>query len=57
LIEESSDDLNCVRNSQLRKRPGDIPEFLERIEYAKECQKKKIFKQSFELIFGRTNGC
>lgn len=52
IIADPEEDLIRIRNEALRKRPGDLPEFLEQIEAAKSRQKKKLFANSFKLLFG-----
>lgn len=57
LVNNPATDLEKIRDNQVRKRAGDIPEFLDRIEYAKRCGKRKILEQSIQLVFGRSDGC
>ncbi|MCB1107133.1 MAG: hypothetical protein KDK76_03455 [Chlamydiia bacterium] len=45
-----------LRLDQLTKRPGDIPEFLERVEEGKKKTKKRLFDNSLKLFFGHVNG-
>ena len=40
------------RRQELMKRPGDLPEFLEKVEASRQRQKKKLFNNSFKLLFG-----
>ena len=42
-----------ARSEQLLKRPGDIPEFLRRIEEGKRNYKRRLFDNSLKLIFGK----
>ena len=52
ILEDNKADMAKVRDAQLRRRPGDLPEFLERINEAKKNQKQKVFENSFKLLFG-----
>jgi len=56
IIFDTNEDLKRVRYEQLIKRPGDIPEFLERVEEAKKVQKKRLFDNSLKLLFGKVDG-
>ncbi len=51
IIRDPIDDLRCIRQEEYRKRAGDIPEFLECIDEAKEYERKKLFGQSLKLLF------
>jgi len=53
IIFDGKGELEKVRYAQLVKRPGDTPEFLERVEEAKKVQKKRLFDNSFKLLFGK----
>lgn len=48
-------DLLRIRQDELMRRPGDCPEFLERVCAAGRCRKKKLFEQSLKLIAGNIN--
>lgn len=56
IIFDAKGDLERVRHAQLVKRPGDIPEFLERVEEAKKVQKQRLFDNSLKLLFGKVDG-
>ncbi len=51
IIKDPVEDLRCIRQEEYRKRPGDIPEFLECIDEAKNNERKKLFGQSLKLLF------
>lgn len=51
IIKDPIDDLRCIREEEYSKRAGDIPEFLECIDQAKEYDRKKLFGQSLKLLF------
>ncbi|PCI77654.1 hypothetical protein COB21_02750 [Candidatus Aerophobetes bacterium] len=52
VILDPEDKLVEFRRKELMKRPGDLPEFLEKIEASKERKKKMLFNNSFKLLFG-----
>jgi general secretion pathway protein D len=45
-----------LRTDALMKRPGDVPEFLERIQKAKKHAKQRLFDNSLKLLFGNVDG-
>lgn len=51
IIYDPIEDLRALRQEEYQKRAGDIPEFLEHIDEAKEAARKKLFKQSLKLLF------
>lgn len=51
IVRDPIDDLRKIRQDEYRKRAGDIPEFLERIDEAKQKERRKLFRQSFKLLF------
>lgn len=51
IIRHPVDDLRRVRQSEYMKRAGDIPEFLERIDAAKNAQRKRLFDNSLKMLF------
>lgn len=52
VIDDDDGDMKHLRYEMLMKRPGDLPEFLERIQEAKSRKKQKLFTQSYKLLFG-----
>jgi general secretion pathway protein D len=52
VIHNVKQDLDRFRDELLAKRPGDVPEFLERVLEAQQKERQKLFAQSFQLIFG-----
>ncbi|MEM7174400.1 MAG: hypothetical protein AAF443_00520 [Chlamydiota bacterium] len=52
IIFDIDENLEQARCEQLIKRPGDLPEFLERIEEGKRMYKRRLFDNSLKLIFG-----
>ncbi len=53
IIKNPIEDLICIRQEEYQKRPGDIPEFLECIDQAKEYERKKLFRQSMKMLFDK----
>ena len=51
IIKDPVDDLRCIRQEEYQKRAGDIPEFLQCIDDAKDHERKKMFRQSLKLLF------
>lgn len=54
IILDPKEELDRIRSDELKKRAGDIPEFLERVNEAREKERCKWFSQSLKLFFG---GC
>ncbi|HSX04304.1 MAG TPA: hypothetical protein VLG76_06205 [Rhabdochlamydiaceae bacterium] len=52
IILDPKDQLVQVRREQLRKRPGDVPEFMRCYMEAREKEKKRYFAQSLKVLFG-----
>jgi general secretion pathway protein D len=52
VIHDVKKDLEKMRLELLSKRPGDVPEFCDKLFEAQTKQKKKLFAQSFKLFFG-----
>eukprot|EP01136_Pigoraptor_vietnamica_P032238 Opistho-1_new@93849 len=50
IILEPKQELLTLRREELTKRPGDIPEFLERLVEARREEKQKLFAQSLKLL-------
>jgi len=51
IIRNPIDDLRRIRQSEYQLRAGDIPEFLERLDEAKDQQRKKLFENSMKMFF------
>ncbi len=51
IILDPQQEMEKLRSEELRKRPGDIPEFLEKALEAQDKEKMKIFERSFKLLF------
>jgi general secretion pathway protein D len=53
IIFDGKGEMEKARYLELIKRPGDVPEFLERFETAKKAEKKRLFNNSLKLFFGK----
>lgn len=51
IIHDPIEDLRAIRQEEYRLRAGDIPEFLESIDKAKDYERRKLFDQSLKLLF------
>ncbi len=54
IIRDPVEDLRHLRYDEHKKRAGDLPEFLERLEEAKTKEKKRLFDNSLQLLFEKT---
>lgn len=50
IIRDPVDDLRLIRQCEYQKRAGDIPEFLARLDEAKENERKKLFESSMKML-------
>src|SRR5581483_4708405 len=55
LVLDPEEDLIRIRNEELMKRPGDIPEYLQRLVEARDKERKRYFRNSFKALFGNSN--
>lgn len=53
IILDPKEELECIRREELKKRPGDLPEYLERLVCARECEKNRFFRRSLNMLFRR----
>jgi general secretion pathway protein D len=51
IIKDPIQDVRNIRQQTLKRRAGDLPEFMQKIEEAKELKRKKLFQNSFKLLF------
>lgn len=51
IVPDPQEALDRLRTEELKKRPGDIPEFLEKVIEAQDKERQKIFERSFKLLF------
>lgn len=52
IIKDPKEQMDFFRKEQLKKRPGDLPEFLQCLVEARDKENRKIFNNSFKAIFG-----
>lgn len=55
LVLDPEEELIQIRNEEVAKRPGDIPEYLERVVEARNKERRKYFRNSFKALFGNSN--
>ena len=53
IIHDPIDDLRRIRQEEYRKRAGEIPEFLRRLDEAKEKERNALFSNSMKMLFDR----
>lgn len=53
IVPDAQEALERLRVEELKKRPGDIPEFLERVIEAQDKESRKFFEKSLKLLFTR----
>jgi general secretion pathway protein D len=51
IIYDPKEEVSRIRTEELKKRPGDIPEFLVHVQEAYEKEKKKFFHESLKTLF------
>ena len=51
IIPDQQETLERLRTEELKKRPGDIPEFLEKMVEAQDKESRKFFEKSLKLLF------
>jgi general secretion pathway protein D len=55
IVLDPEEELLQIRTEELKKRPGDIPEFLKRLVESRQKERKKFFKQSMQIFFGNND--
>jgi general secretion pathway protein D len=53
IIRDPVDDLRRLRQEEYQKRAGDIPEFLSRLDDAKQKERKRLFSNSLKMLFDK----
>ncbi len=53
IIKDPIEDLRRERAYLLKKRPGDIPEFMQRLEESRNQERRKLFENSIKLLFDK----
>lgn len=51
IIYDPQEEVTRIRTEELKKRPGDTPEFLMHVQEAYDKQKRKFFRNSFKSLF------
>ncbi len=51
IVPDPQENLDKLRMEELKKRPGDIPEFLRKVTEAKDKESRKFFEHSLKLLF------
>lgn len=51
IVYDPKEELSQIRAEELKKRPGDIPEFLKKVDEARDKSRNKFFKQSMQMFF------
>jgi len=52
IIKDPKEQMDYFRKAELKKRPGDLPEFLQTLVEARDKENRKLFQNSFKAIFG-----
>ena len=55
IIADPIQEAERIKHEELKRRPGDIPEFLQELVCAQETEKKRLFEGSLSVLFGRHN--
>ena len=55
IIADPIQEAERIKREELKRRPGDIPEFLQELVLAQETEKKRLFEGSLSVLFGRHN--
>ncbi|MFV0340910.1 MAG: type II secretion system protein GspD [Parachlamydiaceae bacterium] len=55
IISDPACDLEWIRQEELARRPGDVPEFMCSLIEAEECEKNRLLKGWMTTLFGREN--
>lgn len=53
IIDDPTADADRFKREELKKRPGDVPEYLQELLAAKSRQKRRLFEGSLTALFGR----
>ena len=53
IISDHLEEADRMKKEELKKRPGDVPEFIHELLEAKSREKKKLFEGSLNALFGR----
>jgi len=53
IIADPIQDAERIRREELKRRPGDVPEFLHELVKAQDREKRRLFEGSLTMLFGR----
>jgi len=53
IIADPIEDVERIKREEMRRRPGDIPQFLHELAAAQEKEKRRLFEGSLSILFGR----
>ena len=53
ILPEKNEEYKIMRQKELLKRPGDLPEFLEEVLQAQKQEKRRLFERGLKLVFDR----
>lgn len=53
ILSDTVEENEQFRQEELKKRPGDIPEFLQELTTAQKAERRRLFQQSLSALFGR----
>ncbi|MBS0635426.1 MAG: type II secretion system protein GspD [Verrucomicrobia bacterium] len=53
IVPDKLDEFRKLRQDAIKKRPGDVPEFLQELIVAREKDKRRLFEGSMKLLLGR----
>lgn len=53
IISDPSEEFEKIKIQELKKRPGDLPEFLRALEQAQQMEKSWLMEGTFTMLFGR----
>lgn len=57
IVFDPSCDLEWIRQEELSRRPGDLPEFMHCLVQAEKDEQERIFEHSMTILFGRRDNC
>ncbi|MEM8629162.1 MAG: secretin N-terminal domain-containing protein [Chlamydiota bacterium] len=55
IVKHPAEDLRKIRMEELKKRAGDLPEFLAKIQEARQKEKQKLFESSIDFLFSHAS--
>ncbi len=55
IVVDPKEQFQKLREEELKKRPGDIPEYLEKLNWAKKLEKQRTVENGLKILAGRMN--